>query len=89
MGTKFSEDIIPLSSLKVNPGKVVRLTSETHRPVLLTSHGKGVAVVQSLSDYEKAEEERSFMRAVAEGLMDIEKGRVAGIDEVRKRLRLK
>jgi len=46
-------------------------------------------VVQSLSDYEKAEEERSFMRAVTEGLMDIEKGRIAGVDEVRKRLGLK
>ncbi len=89
MGTKFSEDIVPLSSLKVNPGKVVRQTAETHRPVLLTSHGQGVAVVQSLGDYEKAEEERSFMRAVAEGLMDIEKGRMAGIDEVRTRLGLK
>ena len=89
MGTKFSEDIVPLSSLKINPGKVVRQTAETHRPVLLTSHGQGVAVVQSLSDYEKAEEERSFMRAVTEGLMDVEKGRVAGIDEVRKRLGLK
>ncbi|MGC2063818.1 MAG: type II toxin-antitoxin system Phd/YefM family antitoxin [Thermodesulfovibrionales bacterium] len=89
MGTKFSEDIIPLSILKVNPGKVVRLTSETHRPVLLTNHGQGVAVVQSLSDYEKAEDERSFMRAVTEGLMDIEKGRIVGIDGVRKRLGLK
>jgi prevent-host-death family protein len=88
MSTKFSEDIIPLSTLKVNPGKVVRQTSETHRPVLLTSHGQGVAVVQSLGDYEKAEEERSFMRAVTEGLMDIEKGRIAGVDEVRKRLGL-
>jgi prevent-host-death family protein len=88
MSTKFSEDIIPLSSFKINPGKVVRHTSETHRPVLLTSHGQGVAVIQSLSDYEKAEEERSFMRAVAEGLVDIEKGRIVGIDRVKKRLGL-
>lgn len=89
MSTKFSEDIIPLSCLKINPGKVVRQTAETHRPVLLTSHGQGVAVVQSLSDYEKAEEERSFMRAVTEGLMDLEKGRIVGIDEARKMLGLK
>jgi hypothetical protein len=24
MGTKFSEDVIPLTDLKVNPGRVVR-----------------------------------------------------------------
>ena len=88
MSTKFSEDIVPLSDLKVNPGKVVKHASETHRPVLLTSHGRGVAVVQSLNDYERAEEERSFMRAVTEGLMDLEKGRELSMGDVRKRLGL-
>jgi prevent-host-death family protein len=86
MSTKFSEDIVPLSDLKVNPGRVVKQASETHRPILLTNHGRGVAVVQSLSDYERAEEERSFMRAVTEGLMDLEKGRELSLDDVRKRL---
>ncbi len=89
MSTKFSEDIVPLSDLKVNPGKVVKHTSESHRPILLTSHGRGIAVVQSLGDYEKAEEERSFMRAVTEGIMDLEKGREVSLDDVRKRLGLR
>ncbi len=89
MSTKFSEDIVPLSDLKINPGKVVRHAADAHRPVLLTSRGRGVAVVQSLGDYEKAEEERSFMRAVAEGLMDLEKGREIGLTEAKKRLGLK
>ena len=47
---KFSQDIVPLGDLKVNPGKVVKHADETGRPVLLTSHGRGVAVVQGLSD---------------------------------------
>lgn len=53
MPTKFSEDVIPLSDLKINPGRVVNQVKETHRPVLLTSRGRGVAVVQDLDDYEK------------------------------------
>ena len=32
---KFSEDVVPLGDLKVNPGKVVRRASESGRPVLL------------------------------------------------------
>ncbi len=32
-------------------------------------------IVQSLADYDKAEEEREFMRAVVEGLADLEGGR--------------
>ena len=37
MVTKFSEDVVPLTDLKVNPGRVVRHTAHSHRPVLLTS----------------------------------------------------
>ena len=79
---KFSEDVVPLGDMKVNPGKVVRRVDETGRPVLLTSHGRGVAVVQRLDDFEAAQEEREFMRAVVSGLADIEAGRVIALDEV-------
>lgn len=89
MSTKFSEDIIPLSDLKVNPGKVVSQVNETHRPVLLTSRGRGVAVVQSLDDYEKETEKRVFMQDVVEGLMDLEEGRELSLKDAKKRLGLK
>ncbi|MGH1431460.1 MAG: type II toxin-antitoxin system Phd/YefM family antitoxin [Neptuniibacter sp.] len=55
MQTKFSEDVIPLSDLKVNPGKVVNHAKDTHRPVLLTSRGRGVAVVQGLMEIKEGE----------------------------------
>jgi prevent-host-death family protein len=85
---KFSEDIVPLTDLKVNPGKVVTQVDRTHRPVLLTSRGRGVAVVQSLTDYETEVEERDFLRAVVKGLMDLEEGREMSLAEVKKRLGL-
>jgi len=84
--TKFSEDIVPLSDLKVNPGRVVSQVDKTHRPVLLTSRGRGVAVVQSLKDYEAETEERSFLRGVVQGLMDLEEGREMELADVKKRL---
>lgn len=89
MAIKFSEDLVPLTDMKMNPGRVVKHTTEAHRPVLLTSRGRGVAVVQSVSDYEKAEEEREFMRAVVAGLADLEAGREISLDEARVRLGLK
>ena len=88
MNIRFSEDIIPLSDLKANPGKVIRHVSEAHRPVLLTSRGRGVAVVQDLRDYEKAEEECSFMRAVVKGMVELDQGRETPLAEVKKRLGL-
>jgi len=89
MGTKFSEDVIPLADLKVNPGRVVKHATEAHRPVLIISRGRGVAVVQSVSDYESAEEERAFMRAVIAGLADLEAGREVSIADAKVRLGLK
>jgi prevent-host-death family protein len=85
---KFSEDIVPLGDLKVNPGKVVRRVDETGRPALLTSRGRGVAVVQSLDEFESAQEEREFMRAVVAGLTDVEDGRELSLADTKKRLGL-
>jgi prevent-host-death family protein len=87
--TKFSEDIVPLSDMKVNPGRVVNQVDKTHRPVLLTNRGRGVAVVQSLDDYEAEAEERAFLRDVVQGLMDLEEGREMSLADVKKHLGLK
>ena len=85
---KFSEDIIPLGNLKINPGRVVSQLDATHRPVLLTNRGRGVAVIQSLRDYETDSEERTFMKAVVQGFADIEEGRTTRLAEAKKRLGL-
>ncbi len=89
MTIKFSEDLVPLTDLKVNPGRVLKHMAEVHRPVLLTSRGRGIAVVQSVGDYEKAEEERAFMRSVVAGLADLQAGRELSLDAAKERLGLK
>jgi prevent-host-death family protein len=86
--TKFSEDIVPLSDLKTNPGRVVRQVDQTRRPVLLTNRGRGVAVVQALARYEADTEEREFLRGVVRGIMDLEEGRETSLVEVKTRLGL-
>lgn len=89
MTIRFSEDIVSLGDLKVNPGRIVKQVSRSHRAVLLTNRGRGVAVVQSLRDYENTSEEASFMRSVVQGLLDLEEGREIRLADVKKRLGLK
>jgi prevent-host-death family protein len=89
MATKFSEDIVPLSDLKVNPGKIVNRTKDTHRPILLTSRGRGVAVVQGLEEYENLEEERALMKAVTQSLIDIKEGKEQNFEDVKIKLGIK
>jgi len=86
MQIKFSEDVIPLSELKVNPGKIVNRAKNTHRPILLTSRGKGIAVVQGLAEYEENQENCEFMKAIAQGLIEIKEGNELELEEVRKKL---
>ena len=88
MQTKFSEDVIPLTDLKVNPSKIVNHAKETHRPVLLTNRGRGVAVVQGLEDYENTQETLLFVKAIAQGLVEIKEGQTVGLDEAKKQLGL-
>jgi prevent-host-death family protein len=89
MSVKFSEDVVPLSDMKINPGKVIKRTNESHRPVLLTSRGRGVAVMQSLDDFEQAQEEKTFMRAVVAGINDLDKKREISLDAAKIRLGIK
>jgi prevent-host-death family protein len=86
---KFSEDVVPLSDMKINPGRIVNQVDETRRPVLLTSRGRGVAVIQSLRDYEADSDEKLFLRDVVQGLMDLEEGRELRLADVKARLGLK
>ena len=58
--------------------------NDTHRPIFLTSRGRGIAVVQGLEDYEKTVEELHFVKAVAQGLADIREGNTVTLDEAKK-----
>lgn len=89
MATRFSEDVVPLTDLKINPGKLVKQVTAARRPTLLTSRGRGVAVVQSVADFEASEDERTFMRAVVAGLADLDAGRELSLTQAKVRLGLK
>jgi prevent-host-death family protein len=86
MQIKFSEDVVPLSDLKVNPGKIVNRAKDNKRPILLTSRGRGIAVVQGLEEYESLEEEVAFLKAVTQGLMEVREGKVTSLEEVKRKL---
>lgn len=89
MGMTIYGDGVPIADLKVDPSRIIRRAADEQRPVLVTSGGRGVAVVQSLIDYETSEEERAFMRAVVAGLADLESGREVTLAAAKARLGLK
>ena len=52
---KLSEDLRSITDLKRSASEVVDQAERTGRPVVLTRHGRGVAVLLSLDAYEQLE----------------------------------
>jgi len=48
--------------------------------------GKGIAVVQGLAEYEEGQENLEFMKAIAQGLIEIKEGSELELDDVKKKL---
>jgi prevent-host-death family protein len=84
--SKLPENIVLLSELQADPDRIVARVVDNGAAVLLSHPGAPVAVLQSLSDYRKAQDERQFLRAVVEGLADLEERREVSLAEARARV---
>ena len=85
---RISEDIRPISDLKAKGSEIISQATTTKRPVVLTRHGRGVAVVLAVEDYERLQhdaEHGALMRALREGERDIAAGDILSQDEMRSR----
>ncbi len=82
----ISQDIRPISDLKAKGGEIVTQAANTGRPVVLTRHGRGVAVVLAVNEYERlqqAAERGALVAALREGERDVEAGRTLTHEEMR------
>lgn len=52
----FDQDIQPLSEFRAGVASFIKQINETRRPLLITQHGKGVAVVLGVAEYEAMQE---------------------------------
>jgi prevent-host-death family protein len=53
---KIDQDIKPLSEVKIGIADYIKQVRDTKRPVIITQHGKGVAVLSDASEYENMQE---------------------------------
>jgi prevent-host-death family protein len=82
----ISQDIRPISDLKARGSEIVTQAANTGRPIVLTRHGRGVAVVLAVDDYERlqqAAERGALVAALREGEQDVEAGRTFTHEEMR------
>lgn len=86
---KLTQDMRPVSDLKAHGGELIKQIGDTGRPVILSRHGRPVAVllpVDDFDDYQAFIEQRSVQRAVEEGERDVAAGRTVPHEDVLKLL---
>ncbi len=73
---RFSEDVQPMTALKTRSAEVIERVVRSGRPALITRRGRGVAVVLSLPEFERMQDELAFRHAVEEGARQALEGRL-------------
>ncbi len=64
--TKFrvDEDIRPLSDFRAGIASFVKQINETHRPMVLTQRGRGVAVLVGVHEYQKMQQRLELLEDI-------------------------
>jgi antitoxin YefM len=75
---KIDQDIKPLSEVRTSIANFIKQVHDTKRPVIITQHGKGVAVLLDAHEYEKMREKLELLTEVQISLNQLENGE--GID---------
>jgi len=57
-------EIVPISDLRQHAAEVLRGVQETREPVVITQRGRAAAVMLSVEEYERAENEREVLRPI-------------------------
>jgi prevent-host-death family protein len=75
---KIDQDIKPLSEVRTGIANFIKQVHDTKRPLVITQHGKGVAVLMDVHEYEAIQERLELLTDVQVSLNQIENGQ--GID---------
>ena len=71
---RVNEDIRPMSEFRIGIASFLKQIRDTKRPLIITQHGKGVAVLLDASEYEAMQEKIELLQDIQTSLGQIEAG---------------
>ena len=74
---RIDQDIRSLSEVRMGLAAFIKQVHDTKRPVIITQHGKSVAVILDVQEYEAMQEKLELLTDIQTSLSQLEKG--AGI----------
>ena len=81
-----AEDILPLGEFKARAARILKDLRERRNPLVITQNGRPACVVMSPEEFDRMRERQAFLEAVAQGVADVQAGRVVSDEELRKQL---
>ncbi|MCB9481280.1 MAG: type II toxin-antitoxin system Phd/YefM family antitoxin [Desulfobacteraceae bacterium] len=71
---KINQDIKSLSEFRTGIARFIKQVHDTKRPVVITQHGQGVAVLLDADEYEKMQEKIELLTDIQTSLDQLERG---------------
>ncbi len=71
---RINEDIRPLSEVRTGIANFIKQIHETKRPLVITQHGKGVAVLVDAHEFEAMQEKIELFSDLQTSLQQIDNG---------------
>lgn len=86
LSINYTEDICPISEFRGDIPSKLEQTKSTHRPIILTQHGKSTAVFLDIKDFQEMKSRLEFLEEYRLAKQDIENGRIVNHDDAKKRI---
>lgn len=74
-------DILPLTEFRNRMAELIEQMTRNRSPLVLTQHGRSVAVVMPPGEYEELAYREEFIKAVREGIAEADAGKLIPHDE--------
>ncbi len=83
---QVNKDIRPMSEFRAGVASFLKQVNETKRPLVITQHGKGVAVLLGVDEYENMLERIELLEDIQTSEIQIEKGKGIGHEKARAKV---
>jgi antitoxin YefM len=83
---KINQDIRSLSEVRTGIANFIKQVHDTKRPVIITQHGKGVAVLLDAQEYEAMQEKLELLADVQISLNQLQDGQGVSHEDAKERI---
>jgi PHD/YefM family antitoxin component YafN of YafNO toxin-antitoxin module len=86
---RIHSTVEPISNIKTHTAEVIRKLNEQLEALIMTKHGRAMAIMQDVRSYEQTQETLALLKILALGTRQIEAGNVQPATATIKQIRAK